>query len=104
MTKETKINLAIGAVLIFALYYINKNRTPQIDASKLNRDLVLSYGSKGAEVLELQRRMKDVYNADLGDTGENHDGVDGNFGNLTMIALRKFRGSGVSSTTLNKFQ
>jgi len=100
MTTQQKINWGLGIGAIIALYYLSRNKTPQIDPSTLNKDLVLTIGSKGAEVLELQKLLKQNYNADLGNYGENHDGIDGNFGTITLDALKKYRG--VSEITLNQ--
>lgn len=101
MTKQAKINWVLGGILVIALYYLIRSKNPQINASELNYNLVLSKGSFGAEVMELQRRIKEKFpDADLGNTGENQDGIDGDFGDLTLNALKKYTGQ--DSTTLNK--
>jgi peptidoglycan hydrolase-like protein with peptidoglycan-binding domain len=101
MTTQAKINWGLGIAAVIALYYLSQNKNPQIDTSALDNDLVLTLGSSGAEVAQLQTLLKQKYNANLGDYGENHDGIDGDFGTLTEIALRKYKG--VGSTTLNQF-
>lgn len=101
MTTQQKINwgLAIGAVI--ALFYLTKNKNPKIDSSALNTDLLLSQGSQGAEVLELQKLLKEKDSSiDLGSSGENHDGIDGYFGTLTLNALKKI--TGLTSIKLNQ--
>lgn len=55
--------------------------------SKLNMDLVLSKGSTGDEVAELQRILVDNYGVDLGFTGVDKNGIDGQFGSMTEKAL-----------------
>ena len=100
MTTQAKINWALGVVLVGALYYLSTNKTPQIDPNTLNNDLPLSLNSKGAEVAQLQTILKQKYSADLGNSGQNHDGIDGDFGSLTLTALKKY--TGLSSVTLKQ--
>lgn len=51
---------------------------------------ILRVGSKGEDVKNLQRRLKELgYN--LGTTGSNGDGVDGNYGGMTSNAVEKFQ-------------
>ena len=103
MTTQQKINWGLGIGAVIALYYLSRNKNPQIDVSALNKDLVLTKGSTGAEVLELQRQIKiKKSSANLGDTGENHDGLDGNFGELTSIAIKNL--TGLSSITLKQLE
>ena len=44
------------------------------------------------EVAELQRILVNQYGADLGFTGAEKDGIDGDFGSLTEKALLKAKG------------
>ena len=53
---------------------------------------VLSKGSKGAEVSELQRILIDQYESDLGYSGAERNGIDGDFGSITENALLKAKG------------
>lgn len=50
----------------------------------------LKFGDKGDDVIELQDKLK-ALGADLGTSGPNKDGVDGNFGNRTKNALQKIQ-------------
>lgn len=99
LDAKQKKYLIIGVVLVFGIYVIRKwlHSLPKPqdetqDTSELNRDLVLSKGSQGAEVSELQRALLKDYSAKLGDTGINKDGIDGDFGILTEVALKKAKG------------
>ncbi len=104
--KITKRNLIIasGLILLTLLGYkfiMKKTRKPSDETlSMLDRDLVLQKGSTGAEVVELQRILKDEYGYDLGVSGEEKDGIDGVFGSLTENALMKEKG--VKKITLNQ--
>ena len=93
MKTKTKIIIASAILVGLGGFYIYKNLkenskmdildeqdTPDTTENKLNMDLVLSKGSKGAEVTELQRILKKDYNAELGTSGINIDGIDGDFG------------------------
>jgi len=51
---------------------------------------LLSRGSRGKGVEEIQRILKDK-GYDLGDNGENGDGIDGIYGPLTVKAVTKFQ-------------
>ena len=66
----------------------------------LDRNLVLSIGMSGLEVMELQRRLKDA-GQPLGSTGGSSDGVDGDFGALTLQALRNVKN--VDAISLNDY-
>jgi len=68
--------------------------------SKLNMDLVLAKGSNGDEVVELQRILVDKYGANLGFTGGDKDGIDGDFGSMTEKAL--FDNLGVKQISLKE--
>jgi hypothetical protein len=62
----------------------------------------LSKGSRGAEVVELQRILKDEMGYDLGTFGTDGDGIDGDFGTMTENAL--FKAKGVKQITLKDFK
>ena len=85
--------LLIGVGVVVAVVVIDKLMKrfskPSITEgfSKLDIDLVLSKGSTGDEVAELQKILVNKYGADLGFTGANKDGVDGQFGSLTEKGL-----------------
>ena len=57
--------------------------------SSLDSNLILKLGSKGAEVMELQKRLINDYGQDLGKFGDNQDGIDGIFGSVTLAGLLK---------------
>ena len=93
--KQKKF-LLIGGVVVLGVYLISKwlHSFPKPQPSDLEKDvldeeLILKKGSQGAEVAELQRILKKDYNADLGTFGINKDGIDGDFGLLTEVALNK---------------
>jgi hypothetical protein len=93
MKDKLEKYLLIGVGIVVAVVVIDKLMKrftkPAIREgySKLNMDLVLSKGSNGDEVSELQRILVDNYGANLGLTGVNKNGVDGQFGSLTEKAL-----------------
>ena len=93
MNKTTK-NILIGVGVLVGLYFANRlykrlSKPSAEQLSLLNEDLVLAKGSKGAEVIELQRILKDELGYDLGSTGVDKDGIDGIFGSATENALNK---------------
>jgi hypothetical protein len=103
--KQKKF-LIIGGVIILAGYLINKwlhglpkPQPADLQSGNLDRDKVLAKGSQGAEVAELQRILKKDFNAELGVAGVNKDGIDGDFGLLTEVALKKAKG--VEEISLN---
>ena len=106
MNKTTK-NILIGVGVLVGLYFSNRlykrlSKPSAEQLSLLNKDLVLAKGSKGAEVMELQRILKDELGYNLGSTGVDNDGVDGIFGSITEKAL--FHAKGVNKITLKDFQ
>jgi peptidoglycan hydrolase-like protein with peptidoglycan-binding domain len=106
MNKTTK-NILIGVGVLVGLYFANRlykrlSKPSAEQLSLLNKDLVLAKGSKGAEVIELQRILKDELGYDLGSTGIDKDGIDGIFGSITEKAL--FQAKGVNKITLKDFQ
>lgn len=97
MNKTTK-NILIGAGVLTGLFLVGKllkrlNKPSAKQLSLLNEDLVLVKGSEGAEVMELQRILKDDLGYDLGSTGVDNDGIDGIFGSITEKALFQAKGS-----------
>ena len=96
LDAKQKKYLLIGGGIILAVYLVSKwlHSLPKplpadLQTSTLDEEKVLKKGSQGAEVSELQRVLKKDYNANLGDTGVNKDGIDGDFGLLTEVALKK---------------
>jgi len=88
--------LLIGGVVLLSFYLISKwlNEKPKSDendskANALDKEKILKKGSQGDEVAELQRVLKEKYNANLGKSGIKEDGIDGDFGLLTQVALKK---------------
>lgn len=51
---------------------------------------ILRNGDEGKDVMQLQSYLVDL-GYDLGDFGNNRDGIDGDFGDATEIAVRKFQ-------------
>lgn len=98
MNPITKKYLIIGGVALVIIVAINKwlksmPKAINSDAyAGLNMDMVLSKGSTGDEVSELQRVLINQYGADLGYSGGNKDGIDGQFGSMTEKALLDAKG------------
>lgn len=102
MNKTTK-NILIGVGILAGLFLVGKffkrlNKPTQEQLDMLDMDLDLAKGSKGAEVVELQRILKDEMGYDLGTFGADGDGIDGDFGTMTENAL--FKAKGVKQITL----
>ena len=96
LDAKQKKYLLIGGAVILGFYLVSKwlHSLPKplpadLQTPTLDEEKVLKKGSQGAEVSELQRVLKKDYNAILGDSGVNKDGIDGDFGLLTEVALRK---------------
>ena len=96
LDAKQKKYLLIGGAVVLGIYIISKwlhgmpkAENPDLQTPTLDEEKVLKKGSQGAEVSELQRVLKKDYNAILGDTGVNKDGIDGDFGLLTEVALKK---------------
>ena len=93
MKDKLEKYLLIGVGVVVAVVVIDKLMkrftVPAIPEgySKLNMDMVLSKGSTGDEVAELQRILVNQYGANLGFTGGDKDGIDGDFGFMTEKAL-----------------
>lgn len=98
MKKSPNKLLIAGVILLIGGWGINKwlkslPKAVNSDAFEgLNLDMVLSKGSQGIEVTELQRILVNQYNQDLGFTGIDKDGIDGDFGTMTENALMKVKG------------
>lgn len=96
--KQKKF-LLIGGAVVLGVYLIGKwlHSFPKPQPADLQKDVLdktklLKKGSKGAEVIELQTKLKKDYQAELGKSGINKDGIDGDFGLLTEVALKKAKG------------
>jgi len=98
MLKNKNTLLIAGVVILVGGFAINKwlksmPKPINSDAySDLDLDMVLAKGSNGMEVAELQRILANQYGADLGFTGVEKNGIDGDFGNMTEKALLKAKG------------
>jgi len=106
MNKTTK-NILIGVAVLGGLYLANRlykrlSKPSAEQLSLLDENLILAKGSKGAEVFELQRILKDEMGYDLGTSGADGDGIDGDFGTMTEKAL--FQAKGVNKITLKDFK
>ena len=93
-SKQKKF-LLIGGVIVVGVIIISKwlHSLPKplpadLQSDSLDRTKLLYKGSQGAEVSELQRILKKDYNAELGTSGINGDGIDGDFGTKTETALK----------------
>lgn len=98
MNENTKKYLIIGGVALVIILALNrwlKKMPTSINADAyagLDMNTVLSKGSTGSEVAELQRILVNQYGADLGYTGAEKDGIDGEFGGMTEKALLDAKG------------
>lgn len=98
MKDNTNKYLIIGAVAVVVVWGINKwlKSMPQAINSDayagLDLNTVLSKGSTGDEVFELQKVLVNQYGEDLGYTGAGKDGIDGQFGSATEKALLYAKG------------
>jgi hypothetical protein len=118
--KDKKTAMIFGGVvlgMVVLIYFLSKRKksgteviednpyliAPQpadLQKDVLDKTKLLKKGSKGAEVIELQTILKKDYKAELGKTGTNKDGIDGDFGSLTEKAL--LDNFGVKEISLNK--
>ena len=107
MLKNKNTLLIAGIVVLIGGFAISKwlksmPKPINSDAFEgLDLDMVLAKGSNGREVSELQRILLNQYGADLGFTGVEKDGVDGDFGTMTENALLKVKG--VKQISLKEF-
>ena len=100
--------IALGVLIVYLIFrdridsYLIGQAGLLDGDTDLDGEKVLSRGSRGAEVAELQRLLKQDGAGDiLGSTGPNGDGVDGVFGPKTESALQQIRG--VVEVTLNAY-
>jgi hypothetical protein len=90
--------LIIGLVAIAVVYAIDRYlksfpKPINSDAySDLDLNAILSKGSTGDEVSELQRILVNQYGANLGLSGAERNGIDGDFGSMTENALSQAKG------------
>ena len=96
LDAKQKKYLIIGGAVVLGVYLVSKwlhsmpkAENPDLQTPVLDKEKVLKKGSQGLEVKELQRILKKDFNAELGDSGINKDGIDGDFGLLTEVALKK---------------
>lgn len=101
--KDKKTAMIVGGVVLglgVFIYFLFKNKPLGVEVIDIKRedvapentldmDLVLKQGSESAEVAEMQRILIEKYGQDLGDFGENKDGIDGVFGTKTLAGLLK---------------
>ena len=106
LDPQQKKYLIIGGAILLGIYAVNlwlkslpKALPADLQSSDLDKSKLLKKGSKGAEVVELQKLLLKDYSANLGEGGINKNGVDGDFGSLTENALKKAKG--VTEITLN---
>ena len=96
MKDKTNKYIFIGLGIIVVVWGIDKYlkslpKPINADAySDLDLNIVLSKGSTGDEVSELQRILIEQYGADLG--GAENNGIDGDFGSRTENALSQAKG------------
>ena len=105
MEKKTRNTLIGVAVVLVSMYAVGvlfkKLRKPsEEELNQLNMDLVLQKGSTGSEVAELQRILKDELGYNIGSSGGDVTGIDGEFGALTEKAL--FEAKGVKEIKLKE--
>jgi hypothetical protein len=98
MKDNTNKYVMIGFGIIVLGYFLNKylKSIPKTIESGaydgLDLDKTLAKGDTGDEVAKLQYILVNTFDADLGFTGVDKDGVDGQFGAMTEIALLKAKG------------
>jgi hypothetical protein len=94
LEKYLLIGVGVIVVVVVIDKLLKRFTKPAIseDFSGLNMDLMLSKGSSGDEVSELQRILVNQYGATLGFTGGDKDGIDGDFGSMTEKALLDAKG------------
>lgn len=86
---------------LFSGKKVNESQNTAPEPAAIDANKMLKKGSKGIEVTELQKRLKKVPTVNLGNTGSQQNGIDGDFGPLTETAL--FKVKGVKQITLNQY-
>jgi hypothetical protein len=101
--KDKKTAMIVGGIVLglgVFIYFLFKNKPLGVEVMAINNDqfapendldmnLVLKQGSENPEVAEMQRILIEKYGQNLGNFGENEDGIDGVFGSVTLAGLLK---------------
>jgi peptidoglycan hydrolase-like protein with peptidoglycan-binding domain len=101
--KDKKTAMIVGGIVLglgVFIYFLFKNKPLGVEVMEINTDqivpendldmnLVLKQGSENPEVAEMQRILIEKYGQNLGNFGENEDGIDGVFGSVTLAGLLK---------------
>jgi peptidoglycan hydrolase-like protein with peptidoglycan-binding domain len=101
--KDKKTAMIVGGIVLglgVFIYFLFKNKPLGVEVMEINNDqvapestldvnLVLKQGSENPEVAEMQRILIEKYGQNLGNFGENQDGIDGIFGTVTLAGLLK---------------
>jgi hypothetical protein len=101
--KDKKTAMIVGGIVLglgVFIYFLFKNKPIGVEVMEINTDqiapestldvnLVLKQGSENPEVAEMQRILIEKYGQNLGNFGENQDGIDGIFGTVTLAGLLK---------------
>lgn len=101
--KDKKTAMIVGGIVLglgVFIYFLFKNKPLGVEVMEINNNqiipentldvnLVLKQGSENTEVAEMQRILIEKYGQNLGNFGENEDGVDGVFGSVTLAGLLK---------------
>jgi peptidoglycan hydrolase-like protein with peptidoglycan-binding domain len=101
--KDKKTAMIVGGIVLglgVFIYFLFKNKPLGVEVmevkpdqiapeSTLDVNLVLKQGSENPEVAEMQRILIEKYGQNLGEFGENQDGIDGVFGTVTLAGLLK---------------
>jgi peptidoglycan hydrolase-like protein with peptidoglycan-binding domain len=99
--KDKKTAMIVGGIVLglgVFIYFLFKNKPLGVEVMEINTDqivpentldmnLVLKQGSENPEVAEMQRILIEKYGQNLGNFGENEDGIDGVFGSVTLAGL-----------------
>jgi hypothetical protein len=101
--KDKKTAMIVGGIVLglgVFIYFLFKNKPLGVEVidikeenitpeNTLDMNLVLKQGSENPEVAEMQRILIEKYGQNLGNFGENEDGIDGVFGSVTLAGLLK---------------
>lgn len=101
--KDKKTAMIVGGIVLglgVFIYFLFKNKPLGVEVMEVKPDqiapentldmnLVLKQGSENPEVAEMQRILIEKYGQNLGNFGENEDGIDGVFGSVTLAGLLK---------------